>query len=137
MFLIGDAIDNAINAAVDTVRRATANAAPGTASFRVQPEQIYQLANRFDEIADDIDGGYRPEILRIGLLRQAPPGADKPSVDAADRLVETGFGPAGLITRLDAYVVELRRAATTLRGVGQQYGLTDHTESERLSAVDG
>ena len=64
-----------------------------------------------------------------------PPGADKPSVDAAGRLTTTGFGDAGLITRLDAYVTELRNAATGLRQTGQQYGLTDRTEGGRFGAA--
>jgi hypothetical protein len=126
---------NVINGAArivdDAVRQAAASAPSGSAGFRVQPDQVYELANRFTAIAHKIEGGVGREIM--SLVVDAP-GADKPSVDAAGRLTETAVGGAGLITRLDAYVAELRKAATSLRMTGQQYGLTDHTEGGRLSA---
>jgi len=124
-------ITGAVDAIGDAVRYGIADLPGGSASFRVQPEQVYVLANRFDAIADKIEGGLRPEVMSLVV---AAPGADKPSVDAADRLTETGIGDAGLVTRVDAYVIELRRAAASLRMTGQQYGLTDHTEAGRLSA---
>jgi PE family len=124
-------ITGAVGAVGDAVRQAVANLPGGSASFRVQPEQVYELANRFDSIADKIEGGVGREVMTLVV---AAPGADKPSVDAAGRLTETGFGSAGLVTRLDAYVAELRNAARSLRVTGQQYGLTDDTESARLSA---
>jgi hypothetical protein len=116
----------------DAIRRTVANLPGGTASFQVQPDQVYELANRFDAIADKIQAGVGPEIR---VLFVAPPGADKPSVDAADRLRDTGFGDAGLVTRLDAYATELRNAAAGLRQTGRQYGLTDTTEGGRFSAA--
>jgi PE family len=115
----------------DAARQAVASAPGGSAGFRVQPDQVYELANRFDAIADKIEGGSWQEVVSLVV---AAPGADKPSVDAAGRLTETAVGGAGLVTRLDAYVTELRQAATSLRMTGQQYGLTDHTEGGRLSA---
>ena len=123
---IGGAIDGAI-------RHAVAGLPGGSVSFRVQPDRVYELANRFELVADKIDGVLGHEIL---TLMVDPPGADKPSVDAAARLVETGFGGAGLVTRLDAYTNELRMAAASLRQTAQQYGLTDHTEGGRLSAAN-
>ena len=124
-------ITGVVGVADDAVRQAVADAPGGSAGFRVQPGQVYELANRFDAIADKIEGGSWQEIMSLVVTA---PGADKPSVDAADRLTETAVGGAGLITRLDAYVSELRKAATSLRTTGQQYGLTDHTEGGRLSA---
>jgi hypothetical protein len=115
----------------DAVRQAVASTPGGSAGFRVQPDQVYELANRFDAIADKIEGGAGQEIMSLMV---AAPGADKPSVDATGRLTETAVGGAGLITRLDTYVAELRKAAMSLRMTGQQYGLTDHTEGGRLSA---
>jgi predicted Zn-dependent peptidase len=131
--VITGAVDDAVDAVSDGIRRAVANLPGGSASFRVQPDQVYALANRFEAIADRIQGGVAPELMTMWV---EPPGADKPSQDAADRLRETGFGGAGLATRLDAYANELRNAAAGLRATGKQYGLTDHTESGRLSAAD-
>jgi hypothetical protein len=126
-------ITGAIDAVGGAIRHAVANLPGGSASFRVQPEQVYELANRFDAIADKIQGRVGAEI---GALWVAAPGADKPSVDAAGRLSETSFGDAGLVSRLDAYASELRAAAASLRSTGRQYGLTDHTEGGRLSAAN-
>ena len=122
---------NVIAGVADAVRYAVASLPGGSASFRVQPDRVYELANRFDSIADKIDGAVGREVMSLLV---EPPGADKPSVDAAGRLTDTGFGGAGLITRLNEYITELRNASTSLRLTGQQYGLTDHTESGRLSA---
>lgn len=126
-------ITGAVGAIGDAIRQAVANLPGGSASFRVQPDQVYELANRFDAIADKIQGRLGAEI---GNLWVAPPGADKPSVDAADRLAQTSFGDAGLVSRLGAYATELRNAAISLRQTGSQYGLTDHTEGGRLSAAN-
>jgi hypothetical protein len=125
-------ITGAADAIGDAIRQAVANLPGGSAAFRVQPDRVYELANRFDAIADKIEGGIGSDIMSL-VVR--PPGADKPSVDAAGRLTETGFGDAGLVTRIDTFVMELRNAATSLRQTGQQYGLTDHTEGGRLSAA--
>jgi len=125
-------ITGAVDAISDAARHAVAGMPGGSVSFRVQPDRVYELANRFDAIADKIQGRVGAEI---GALWVAPPGADKPSIDAADRLAETGFGDAGLVSRLDTYARELRAAAASLRQTGQQYGLTDHTEGGRLSAA--
>lgn len=116
----------------NAIRLAVAGLPADSASFQVEPDQVYELANRFDAVADRIETGIRPEIRALMII---PPGADKPSVDAAERLRDTGFGPAGLVTRLEAYVLELRNAARGLRQTGQQYGLTDHTEGGRLGAA--
>ncbi len=126
-------ISGAVAAVGDAVRHAAATLPGGSVSFRVQPERVYDLANRFDAIADKIQGRIGAEI---GALMVVAPGADKPSRDAARRLDETNFGGAGLVTRLDAYATELRRAAASLRETGRQYGLTDHTEGGRLSAAE-
>jgi len=122
---VGDAV-------VDAIRRAVASLPGVSASFRVQPERVYELANSFDRIADRIEGGFRREIMNLKI---SPPGDDLPSRIATRHLVETGFGDAGLVTRLAEYAAELRRAATALRGTGQQYGLTDRTEGGRLNAA--
>jgi hypothetical protein len=124
-------ITGAVDVVDDALRQAVASAPGGSVGFRVQPDQVYELANRFNAIAHKIEGGAGQEIMSLVV---AAPGADKPSVDAAGRLTETAVGGAGLITRLDAYVTELRKAATSLRMTGQQYGLTDHTEGGRFSA---
>jgi hypothetical protein len=108
------------------------SAAPGQARFRVEPDQVFALANRFDQIANDIeaaaDANGRPLVAH-------PPGRDKPSVDAADRLVQTAFGDAGLVTRTRKYAEELRAAARALRQTAAQYGLTDTTEGARFGAA--
>ncbi len=123
---------NVVDGIGDAIRRTVAGLPGGSAAFQVQPDRVYELANRFDAIADRIQAGVGPEIR---VLFVAPPGADKPSVDASERLRDTGFGEAGLVTRLDAYAAELRSAAEGLRRTGQQYGLTDHTEGGRFSAA--
>jgi hypothetical protein len=126
-------ITGAADAAARAVRYAIVSRTRGSAGFRVEPERVYELANRFDEIADKIQSRITDESRALWV---AAPGADKPSTDAADRLTATSFGDAGLITRLDAYTTELRSAATSLRNTARQYGLTDHTESGRLGAAD-
>ena len=128
-----DVITGAVGAVGGAIRHAVADLPGGSAKFRVQPDQVYELANRFDRIADKIQGRVGAEI---GVLWVAPPGADKPSVDAARRLTDTSFGGAGIVTRLDSYATELRAAAASLRSTGRQYGLTDHTEGGRLGAAD-
>jgi hypothetical protein len=134
MIVIGDAIGNAVDTVVDTVRRAVAEfSGPGPAKFRVEPDKVYELANRFDAIADKIQAGYMRETLCLWV---ESPGRDKPSTDAAERLTDTSFGGAGLITRLRMYVEEVRNAAASLRETGKQYGLTDTTEGGRLSATN-
>lgn len=127
-----DVITGAAGGIGDAVRHAIANLPGGSASFTVQPERVFELANRFDSVADTIQSGVSPETWALIV---AAPGADKPSQDAADRLTRTAYGDAGLITRLSSYVDELRRAAVGLRQTGHQYGLTDHTESGRLGAA--
>ncbi|HEY0641242.1 MAG TPA: hypothetical protein VGD67_26740 [Pseudonocardiaceae bacterium] len=129
--VIGGAIGGAVDGIGDAIRRAVADLPGGAVGFRVEPDQVFALANRFDDIADRIQGSVAPEIRRLHV---APPGADKPSRDAADRLRDTAFGDAGLVTRLSAYATQLREAAASLRLTGQQYGLTDTTEGGRLSA---
>lgn len=128
---------NVIAGAADAVARAARYAVAGqpgaSASFRVEPDRVYELANRFEAIADKIDGGIGQEIMHLEV---ASPGGDEPSHAAAYRLNQTAFGDFGLVTRLEEYVTELRKVATTLRQTGQQYGLTDHTQSGRLGATD-
>jgi hypothetical protein len=126
-------IGGAVGAVGDAVAKAVASMGPGAAKFRVEPDQVFALANRFDEIAANIDGASSMGAFR---LVARPPGADKPSVDAADRLIETAFGEAGLITRTRAYSEQLRSAATALRQTATQYGLTDNTEGARFSAAE-
>lgn len=114
-------------------RQPAASLGPGSARFRVEPDQVFALANRFDEIAHDID---KASTLARWRLFARPPGADKPSREAADRLVETAFGDAGLVTRTRAYAEELRNAARALRDTATQYGLTDETEGARFDAAE-
>jgi PE family len=124
----------AAGAAVGAIaREAAASLDPGSARFRVEPDQVFALANRFDEIAHDIDDASR---RGAAFLFARAPGADKPSRDAADRLVETAFGDAGLVTRTRAYAEELRNAARALRDTATQYGLTDDTEGARFGAAE-
>lgn len=131
--VIGGAIDDAVDRIGDAVRHTVASLPGDTASFRVEPDRVHELANRLDAVADRIAGGIAPEVM---ALMVAAPGGDPPSAIAAGRLTETGFGDAGLITRLNAYVTELRAAASSLRRTAVQYGLTDSTEGGRLSAAD-
>jgi hypothetical protein len=127
-------IGSAAGAAVGAIAgAAAASISPGTARFRVDPDRVFALANRFDEIADDIDNA---SVVGRWRLFARPPGADKPSRDAADRLVETAFGDAGLVTRTLAYAEELRSAARALRDTATQYGLTDDTEGARFGAAE-
>lgn len=126
-------IGGAVGAVGDGIARAIASIGPGPARFRVQPDQVFALANRFDEIAANIDGASSKSAFY--LVARAP-GADRPSVDAADRLIETAFGDAGLITRTRAYAEELRSAATALRATATQYGITDDTEGARFSGSE-
>jgi PE family len=124
----------AAGAAVGAIaREAAASLGPGSARFRVEPDQVFTLANRLDEIAADID---KASIVGRWRLFARPPGADKPSRDAADRLTETAFGDAGLVTRTIAYAEELRNAARALRDTATQYGLTDDTEGARFGAAE-
>ena len=117
----------------EAVGKAVASMGPGSAKFRVEPDRVFELANRFDEIAAKIDGANSMSAYRL-VLR--PPGRDKPSVDATDRLIETAFGDAGLITRTRAYAEQLRTAARSLRDTATQYGLADQTEGARFSAAE-
>lgn len=126
-------IAGAAEAAVEAAARAVASIGPGSARFRVEPDQVFALANRFDQIATDIDGASSRGIL---YLFPRPPGTDKPSRDATDRLIETAFGDAGLVTRTRAYAEELRSAARALRDTATQYGLTDNTEGARFGAAE-
>src|SRR5215470_2088690 len=64
---------------------------PGSVRFRVDPDQVFALANRFDLIAADIE---EANIVGAGSLVARAPGADQPSIEAADRLIETEFGDA-------------------------------------------
>lgn len=105
---------------------------PGQATFRVEPDQVFTLASRFDAIAANIDSASSRGAFH--LVARAP-GSDKPSRDAADRLIETAFGDAGLVTRMRAYAEELRSAARALRDTATQYGLTDDTESARFGSA--
>lgn len=120
------------DAVAGAVRHALATLPSGSVGFRVDPEQVFELANRFDEIADKIQKRIGDEIV---FLWVAAPGADQPSIDAANRLTTTSLGEAGLVTRLHKYATELHDAAVSLRSTGRQYGLTDHTEGRRLGAV--
>jgi len=106
---------------------------PGSVRFRVDPDQVFALANRFDLIAADIE---EANIVGAGSLVARAPGADQPSIEAADRLIETAFGDAGLVTRTRAYAEELRKAARALRDTATQYGLTDDTEGARFGAAE-
>jgi hypothetical protein len=133
MFIIGDAISNTFDSAVDALRRGAANLGSGSARFRVEPDKVYELANRFDAVADKIQIGLWREVM---LLAPDSPGADRPSRDAVGRLTETGFGDAGLVSRLIAYSDEMHEAAAALRATAKQYGLTDNTEGGRLSAAN-
>jgi len=126
-------IGEAAGAAVGAAARAVASIGPGSARFRVEPDQVFTLANRFDQIATDIDSASSRGILH---LFPRSPGGDKPSRDATDRLTETAFGDAGLVTRTRAYAEELRSAAQALRDTARQYGLTDETESGRFGAAE-
>ncbi|HET8643795.1 MAG TPA: hypothetical protein VFM37_17800 [Pseudonocardiaceae bacterium] len=105
---------------------------PGQATFRVEPDQVFTLASRFDAIAANIDSASSRGAFH--LVARAP-GSDKPSRDAADRLIETAFGDAGLVTRMRAYAEELRSAARALRDTATQYGLTDDAESARFGSA--
>lgn len=131
--VIGGAAAAAGAAVGGAVARAVASIGPGPARFRVEPDRVFALANRFDEIAADIDGASSRGAFR--LVARAP-GADKPSRDAADRLIETAFGQAGLVTRTRAYAEELRTAARALRDTATQYGLTDDTEGARFGSAE-
>lgn len=123
----------AVAGAVGAAAGAAAAMGPGQARFRVEPDQVFSLANRFDEIAANIDGASSRGAFH---LVARPPGSDKPSRDAADRLIETAFGDAGLVTRLRAYAEELRAAARALRDTATQYGLTDDTEGARFGSAE-
>jgi hypothetical protein len=132
--VIGGAAAGAVaGAAGSAIAKAVASMGPGSATFRVVPDQVFTLANRFDQIADSIDNASRREALS---LVARPPGADKPSRDAADRLIESAFGDAGLVTRTRAYAEELRTAARALRQTATQYGLTDDTEGARFGTAE-
>ena len=126
------AVAGVIGAAGSAVANLVASMGPGPARFRVEPDQVFMLANRFDEIAANIDGASSRGAFH--LVARAP-GADKPSRDAADRLIETAFGDSGLVTRTRAYAEELRAAARALRDTATQYGLTDDTEGARFGTA--
>lgn len=123
----------AAGAAGAAIGKALASFGPGSATFRVEPDQVFALANRFDEVATKLA---KASSRGVFDLYARPPGADKPSRDAAQRLVETAFGDAGLITRTRAYAEELRSAAQALRDTATQYGLTDSGEGARFSAAE-
>jgi len=127
--VVGGAVAGAVRAAVGMAVTALPG---GQARFRVEPDQVFTLANRFDQIAADIDGASSRGAFH--LVARAP-GSDKPSRDAADRLIETAFGEAGLVTRMRAYAEELRSAARALRDTATQYGLTDDAESARFGSA--
>jgi hypothetical protein len=127
-------IGGAAGAAAGAVAGAAASSiGSGSARFRVDPDQVFALAKRFDQIAADIDDA---SSRGAKYLVARAPGADQPSIDAADRLIETAFGDAGLVTRTRAYAEELRKAAQALRDTATQYGLTDDTESARFGAAE-
>jgi hypothetical protein len=94
---------------------------------------VFTLANRFDEIAIDIE---RASQRNANHLMPRAPGGDVPSQDATARLRETAFGDAGLVTRTRAYAKELHTAARALRDTATQYGLTDDTEGTRFDAAE-
>jgi len=126
-------IGGAAGAVEAIARRAAAPTGPGSARFRVEPDQVFALANRFDQIAADIDAaGSRGARFLVA----SAPGADRPSIDAAKRLTETAFGDAGLVTRTRAYAEELRNAAKALRDTATQYGLADDAESARFGTAE-
>lgn len=124
-------ITGIVDDAGDGIRRAVANLPGQAASFRVQPDQVFALANRFDAVADSIQDALAPEIRTLWV---PGPGADTPSQAAAERLRTSSFGEEGLVSRLHTYASELRRAADGLRQTGRQYGLVDHTEGARLGS---
>lgn len=132
MFQVIGGVGGAVAGIGAAVGKAIASMGPGNATFRVEPDQVMQLADRFDNIADQIEAASRAGAAE---LVARPPGADKPSRDAADRLIETAFGGAGLVTRTRDYAAELRNAAKGLRDTAQQYAGTDQAESARFSAT--